>query len=121
MRSMAPAMPGKFYGEARPTMADLIVDGAPEEEIARYYQGKYRKSTVKAGAYEAEDFFPDIGDGGRWLYFTAAPLMDADGNVLGALETLQDTTERRRAVQESLKSERRFRTLLDFAPYSIIV
>jgi PAS domain S-box-containing protein len=110
-----------FYGAARPTMADLIVDGAPEEEIARYYRGKYHKSAVKDGAYEAEDFFPDIGDGGRWLYFTAAPLMDSDGNVLGALETLQDTTERRRAVQASLKSERRFRTLLDFAPYSILV
>jgi PAS domain S-box-containing protein len=110
-----------FYGAARPTMADLIVDGAPEHEIARYYRGKYSKSTVKKGAYEAEDFFPDIGDGGRWLYFTAAPLMDSDGNVLGALETLQDTTERRRAVQASLKSERRFRTLLDFAPYSILV
>ena len=110
-----------FYGAARPTMADLIVDGAPEQEIARYYRGKYQKSTVKDGAYEAEDFFPDIGDGGRWLYFTAAPLMDSEGNVLGALETLQDTTERRRAVQASLKSERRFRTLLDFAPYSILV
>ena len=110
-----------FYNAPRPTMADLIVDGAPEQEIARYYQGKYRRSTVKAGAYEAEDFFPDIGDDGRWLYFTAAPLLDSDGNVLGALETLQDTTERRRAVEDRLKSERRFRTLLDFAPYSILV
>ena len=110
-----------FYSAARPTMADLIVDGAPEHEIARFYRGKYRKSTVKEGAYEAEDFFPDIGDGGRWLYFTAAPLLDSEGNVLGALETLQDTTERRRAVEARIKSERRFRTLLDFAPYSILV
>ena len=110
-----------FYGAARPTMADLIVDGAPENEIATFYQGKYRKAPFEAGAYEAEDFFPDIGDGGRWLYFTAAPLMDSEGNVLGALETLQDTTERRHAVEARLKSERRFRTLLDFAPYSILV
>jgi PAS domain S-box-containing protein len=47
--------------------------------------------------------------------------MDSEGNVFGALETLQDTTERRRAVEARLKSERRFRTLLDFAPYSILV
>jgi len=47
--------------------------------------------------------------------------MDTEGNVMGALETLQDTTERRRAVEANLKSERRFRTLLEFAPYSILV
>jgi PAS domain S-box-containing protein len=110
-----------FYSAARPTMADFILDGAPQEELTRYYQGKFRQSTVKKGAYEAEDFFPDIGDDGRWLFFTAAPLTDSEGNVFGALETLQDTTERRHAVQERLKAERRFRTLLDFAPYSILV
>jgi PAS domain S-box-containing protein len=110
-----------FYGAARPTMANLIVEGAPEEVIARYYQDKYRPSTVKKGAYEAEDFFPDIGDGGRWLFFTAAPLTDSEGNVFGALETLQDTTGRRLAEEARLKSEQRFRTLLDFAPYSILV
>ena len=110
-----------FYSAARPTMADFILDGAPEEELTRYYQGKFRRSTVKKGAYEAEDFFPDIGGKGRWLFFTAAPLTDSEGNVFGALETLQDTTERRHAIQERLKTERRFRTLLDFAPYSILV
>jgi len=110
-----------FYGSARPTMADLIVAGAPESQIARYYRGKYRKSRLKEGAYEAEDFFPDFGDGGRWLFFTAAPLKDSEGHVFGALETLQDTTERRRAEEDRLKTEGRYRTLLDFAPYSILV
>ena len=110
-----------FYSAARPTMADFILDGAPQEELTRYYQDKFHKSLVKAGAYEVEDFFPDIGDDGRWLFFTAAPLTDSEGNVSGALETLQDTTERRRAIQELLKNERRFRTLLDIAPYSILV
>ena len=93
-----------FYSAARPTMADFILDGAPEKELIRYYQGKFRKSMVKAGAYEAEDFFPDIGDDGKWLFFTAALLADSEGNVFGALETLQDTTERRQAVQSRLKT-----------------
>ncbi|MEJ2283844.1 MAG: PAS domain S-box protein [Desulfobacterales bacterium] len=110
-----------FYSKARPTMADFILDGAPDEELNRYYEGKFRRSPVKARAYEAEDFFPDIGDDGKWLFFTAAPLTDSEGNVFGALETLQDTTERRRAIQERLKTERQYRTLLDFAPYSILV
>jgi PAS domain S-box-containing protein len=110
-----------FYSDSRPTMADFILDGAPDKELARYYEGKFRESPVKKGAYEAEDFFPDIGDDGKWLFFTAASLTDSEGNVFGALETLQDTTERRRAIRERLKTERQYRTLLDFAPYSILV
>ena len=47
-----------FYTEKRPTMADLIVDGAPANEIEAYYRGKCKKSHLIDGAYEAEDFFP---------------------------------------------------------------
>jgi signal transduction histidine kinase len=48
--------------------------------------------------------------GGRWLFFTAAPLRDADGHVSGAIETLQDITERKAAEEEltriaAIKSE----------------
>ncbi len=110
-----------FYAAARPTMADLIVDGASQEDIAALYPGKIKKSLVKEAAYEAEDFFSDIGEKGKWLFFTATPLTDSRGDVFGALETLQDVTERKSAEEARLKSERRFRTLLDFAPYSILV
>ena len=110
-----------FYAAARPTIADLIVDGASEEKIAGYYHSKYKRSLVKEGAYEVEDFFSDIGEKGKWLFFTAAPLTDSEGNVFGALETLQDITERKLAEEARLKTEMRFRTLLDFAPYSILV
>ena len=111
-----------FYAEPRPSLADLIVDQASRNKIARHYKGKYQKSRVKEGAFEAEDFFSDIGgDKGRWLFFTAAPLTDSKGAVFGAVETLQDTTERKNAEEAHIKSERRFRTLLDFAPYSILV
>ncbi|WP_109118415.1 EAL domain-containing protein [Azospirillum sp. TSO22-1] len=88
-----------FYTEERPVMADLIVDGALEAEIARHYPTKFRRSPFIAGAYEAEDFFPKCPGGGRWLAFTAAPLHDAEGHVVGAIETLQDVTERKRAEE----------------------
>jgi PAS domain-containing protein len=68
-----------------------------------------------------EDFFPDLGSGGKWLFFTAAPLMDDEKKITGAIETLQDVTERRRAEEARLESEKRYRTLLDFAPYPIVV
>lgn len=89
-----------FYPQPRPVMADLIVDGALENMVAEYYSGKYRRSALIAGAFEAEDYFPEFASGGRWLYFTAAPLRDAEGRVVGAIETLQDITERKRAESD---------------------
>jgi len=95
-----------FYPAPRSVMADLIVDETPEEEIARNYKSnKYRKSSLIEGAYEAEDFFPHLGESGEWLFFTAAPLKDPDGKVTGAIETLQNVTEPKRA-EEALKESR---------------
>ena len=88
-----------FYPQARPVMADLIVDGALENRVASLYSGKYRRSPLIEGAFEAEDYFPAFANGGRWLFFTAAPLRDGQGNIVGAIETLQDITERKQAEQ----------------------
>jgi len=110
-----------FYSEERPVMADLIVDKASGDEVARYYGKKYQKSAVTEGAYEAESFFPNLGENGKWLFFTAAPLKDAEGSVTGAMETLQDISVRKRAEEAVRRSERRLRALLDFLPYPIVV
>ena len=79
-----------FYPADRPCLADLIVS-ARTDEIERLYHGKYAPSRLVAGAYEATDFFPGM-KGGTWLSFTAAPVRDADGTVIGAVEILQDVT-----------------------------
>lgn len=88
-----------FYPNERPIMADLIVSSAIDGMEALYH-GKFKRSKLIEGAYEAEDFYPHMGDSGRWLYFTAAPLRDANGRIIGAIETLQDVTERHKAVDD---------------------
>lgn len=89
-----------FYPAERPVLADLIVSGAVEEQFAAHYQDKLRRSTLIDGAFEGEDFFPHFGEGGSWLYFTAAPLRDEAGGMVGAIETLQDVTARHQAESE---------------------
>jgi len=84
-----------FYSEKRPSMADLIVEGASAQEIGVYYRDKFRKSPLIEGAYEAEDFFLALGDKGKWLHFTASPIKDNHGEIIGAIETLEDITERK--------------------------
>ncbi len=91
-----------FYSAKRLSMADLIVENASEKEMAVHYADKCRDSAVIDGAYEAEDFFPAIGEKGRWLFFTAAPLKDEKGKITGAIETLQDVSDRRKA-EEALR------------------
>ena len=49
-----------FYKTARPCMADLLVDKY-QKEIPQWYSGKFIKSKLIAGAYEATDFFPELG------------------------------------------------------------
>ncbi len=92
-----------FYSAKRPVMADLVLDKASEKGVARYYSGMYKRSAVVADAYEVEGFFPAMGEDGKWLFFTAAPLKNAQGETIGAIETLQDITDRKRAEEELRK------------------
>ncbi len=93
-----------FYASPRPVMADIRIDSVSDSELTIYYGDKGRTSTLIEGAYEAEDFFADLGDSGKWLFFTAAPLKDSNGNITGAIETLQDITDRKQA-ELALRSE----------------
>ncbi len=84
-----------FYKQKRPCLANLIVSGDSEESVSQYYAGKCRRSSLIPGAFEVEDFFPRLGETGRWLIFSAAPLRDSEGRIVGAIEMLQDVTERK--------------------------
>jgi len=91
-----------FYGEKKPCLADLVVDGEEERGIGKHFGNRARPSVYLKGSYEAENFYPHMGTSGKWLYFTAAPIRGLDGKVLGAIETLWDTTAQREA-REKLK------------------
>ena len=100
-----------FYGGKRPLMADYIVDDNTAGLDSHYGKRTVQKSTVIEGAYEASDFYRDLGGRKRHLYFLAAPIYDASGKIIAAIETLQDVTRERqleldlREYAESLKNE----------------
>jgi len=90
-----------FYGEKRPVIADLIVNN-DIEGLKKYYGDKVVKSSVIEGAYEASDFYENLGGKRRHLYFLATPIYDEKGEIIAAIETLQDVT-REREMELSLK------------------
>ncbi|MDQ5906218.1 MAG: hypothetical protein QG590_699 [Pseudomonadota bacterium] len=90
-----------FYRDSRPVLADLVMFN-DHVAIDSLYTGKVRPSPVVPGAFEAEDYFPALG---RWLFFTAAAIRDGEGEVVGAIETLQDISMRKQAEMALLEAK----------------
>jgi two-component system cell cycle response regulator len=94
-----------FYCYERPILADLILD-KNTDSINEYYTGEVKQSSFVEGAYEAVDYLPCMGRQGRWLFFTAAPLYDQGGEIIGSIETFLDITDRKR-IENRLKRRTR--------------
>jgi PAS domain S-box-containing protein len=94
-----------FYDAPRPVLAELVADGRVQAESSALYADQVRASRALPDTYECEAFFPDLGGQGRWIYFTATPLRDIEGRIVGAIETLQDVTARRNAEERLRRNQ----------------
>lgn len=86
-----------FYRTQRPVLADLILYNNAYEDINELYRNKIKPSFLAKGACEVDAFFENLGKNGLWLHFTAAPLFNTNGEIIGAIQTLEDITERKEA------------------------
>jgi two-component system cell cycle sensor histidine kinase/response regulator CckA len=82
-----------FYREERPVLANLLAS-RNIDEIEVLYPGKYRRSALLEEGFEITEFYPHLGESGKWLHSTSAPLRDTKGNVFGAIEISEDMTDR---------------------------
>jgi len=103
-----------FYNTDRPCIADVLVDG-DIERMKEEYRDKYGNFKLTGGGCEAMDYFPALGKDGRWLYITVLTIKNADGQVAGALETLQDITEQKKSEELLRQSEERYRLITENA------
>ncbi|MCU0594119.1 MAG: response regulator [Desulfobacterota bacterium] len=88
-----------FYGERRPVLLDLVL--LPREELERKYAGIKTKGSVLV----AETYVPSLKGGGRYLFATASALRNAQGEAVGAIETIRDITDRKNAEVELQKAK----------------
>lgn len=91
-----------FYKSPRSCLADLILSGKIVNAPS-LYDGKVERSSVLDDAYEVTEFFPDMGERGKWFRITAAGVRDSRGDMFGAIQTLQDITEQKLAQDELLQ------------------
>jgi len=90
-----------WWGERRPMVVDLI--GMEDSEFRAKYDFVQK---IGSNTLYAEVFVPRVfGGRGGYMAATAAPLLDSAGNMVGAIESVRDVTERKRLerqIQESL-------------------
>jgi len=100
-----------FYSLKRPMVVDLIVDNDIDALNKFYGSKRVKKSDKVLNAYEAYDHFENLGGLSRYMYFLAAPIYDEEGNIIAAMETLQDVsreeelTRSLREYAETLQNE----------------
>jgi len=109
-----------FYKTSRPLLADLLVD-EKLDEIPVWYEGKYSNSRYVDDAFEFTDFFPYFGKHGTWLHGTAVAIRDDQGVIVGALETLEDVTDRKNAEKELVSSEKYLKTIFDSVQTGLVI
>ncbi|MDD5347304.1 MAG: ATP-binding protein [Candidatus Omnitrophica bacterium] len=95
-----------FYGKPRPVLIDLV--GMHDKEI----EAKYTYVRREKEALYAEVFVPLVYSGkGAFLWVKASPLYDSQRNVVGAMETIRDITERKETEAILRKDKESFERL----------
>ncbi len=98
-----------FYGERRPILIDLVL-GRQEELEAR--NAKADKSTT---LLSSETYVPALMGTGAYLFGKASALRDSKGNIVGAIESIRDITERRRVEDALAQAEEKYRSIFENA------
>ncbi len=94
-----------FYQEKRPCVADLIVDGTAED-ASRWYSERRGSSAWLEDSCESVVFIPKLGDTGRWCRFTAAAIRNSRGEMFGAIETIEDMSDKILEDEEMLRMKK---------------
>lgn len=89
-----------LYGVRRPALVDLVLDPSRESDGLYHYLRRERHTVI------GESFSCKMPRGPVYMLGVAAPLYDATGAVVGAIESVHDITARRKAEIALRDSER---------------
>lgn len=104
-----------FYGTRRPILINFV--SMWDEDIER----QYSFITKEGDTLFTETDVPFVRGRHRVLWGKASPLYDARGNVVGAIESIRDITDRKRAEEVLVTNETRYRALFENANDAIFL
>ena len=95
-----------FYGIRRPILADLVLK--PDKKIERSYYSILEKNK---DLLIIETWVPFLKWKKAFLWAKASPLYNSKGDIVGAIESIRDITERKEAEKMLQESEEKYRSL----------
>jgi len=95
-----------LYGKRQPVLIDLIFQ--PGTDIP----DRYANLIQEKDTFIAETTLPRPGDQTITIMVKASPLYNQQGEIVGAIESIRDITELKRATRELQRSEKWFRFLI---------
>ena len=107
-----------LYGIEGPCLADLLVDGRTED-LPRHCLPGCSLISHPDGILETTLSFPHRGPKGTWLHFTAMAVLSPDGSVIGAVETVEDITDKYLAERDAALTARKLKLMNDMAWHEI--
>jgi len=90
-----------FYAEEHPTQADFVLDGDYRE--ADLYYPLWNSSAIIPGGMHGEGWCKNLRGEEVYLLFSAAPIRNRAGEVIAAIETVEDITGRKRTEDQLRK------------------
>lgn len=93
-----------FYSSRRPTAADDVIDHNIEGLVK--LDNRYMKSALNPQAIKSEGWYKNLGGKDRYLVLEAAPIFNSKGELVAAMEMLQDITESKRLEEQLLQSQK---------------
>ena len=87
-----------FHEEERQILADLVVDEVDRSNFDLAYPDRVRPNPEISDAYEAVGFFPKLDN--KWFSFSATPIRDEQGDVVGAIEIVDEVGDYQREAAQ---------------------
>jgi PAS domain S-box-containing protein len=108
-----------FYRKERTVLADIVIDGNIGD-LPLYYDS-YNNSPFTPNGLQAAGWCLTSDNRERYLFFDAAPVRNAVGEIIAVIETVQDITERKRMEEALRESEERYRGLVELSPEAVYI
>jgi PAS domain S-box-containing protein len=104
-----------IYKKRQPILIDLAL------KIDELPQHHYPFINREGNQLTSELFVPNFGNEGAYLWVIATPLYNSNGEIIGAIESIRDITNRRQMEDELINQTESLSTVLEHSPTGIAI